>query len=89
MPHCEQGSETAFPPWMQDGRTRWSVGPIYSMQSRRLLSNFTIREHVTIVKPAEAINLNDVPLLPHAAQVTSIPNFCPNSPAKALIVTAR
>ncbi|KAK9818802.1 hypothetical protein WJX74_001883 [Apatococcus lobatus] len=57
-------STWALEAFIDDGKTRWSVGPIYSIQSRRLLSNFTIREHVTVVRPAEAINLDDLPIYP-------------------------
>ena len=49
---------------MQDGQTRWSVGPIYSIHNRKLLSNFTIREHLAVVRPAQPIDFRELPTHP-------------------------
>ena len=37
---------------LQDGDSRWSMGPLYSVQSMRLRSSFYIREYGTTVDPA-------------------------------------
>ena len=46
---------------VQDGKTRWSAGPIYGAQSRRLMSNFHTQEHVVTIRPAEPISFDTLP----------------------------
>ncbi|KAK9837588.1 hypothetical protein WJX74_000980 [Apatococcus lobatus] len=57
-------STWALEAFLDDGQTRWSVGPIYSIHNRRLLSNFTIREHLTVIRPAQPIDFRELPQHP-------------------------
>jgi len=46
---------------VQDGDNRWSMGPLYSVQSLRLRSSFFIREYATTVEPATHIDFASQP----------------------------
>ncbi|KAK9842046.1 hypothetical protein WJX81_005876 [Elliptochloris bilobata] len=46
----------SFEAFFQDGDSRWSMGPLYSVQSLRLRSSFYIREYATTVEPAGHID---------------------------------
>ena len=44
---------------MQDDKSRWSLGPLYSVQSMRLISHFLIREYEVEINPDEAVVFHD------------------------------
>ena len=46
---------------VQDGDNRWSMGPLYSVQSLRLRSSFFIREYATTVEPSAHIDFTSQP----------------------------
>lgn len=44
---------------VQDDKNRWSLGPLYSVQSLRLISHFMIREYQVEVDCTEAVAFNE------------------------------
>ncbi|KAK9812635.1 hypothetical protein WJX72_000997 [[Myrmecia] bisecta] len=46
----------AFEAIFGDMRHRWSMGPLYSMQTLRLVSHFYIKEHGTTINPSQPIH---------------------------------
>ncbi|KAK9867171.1 hypothetical protein WJX84_000431, partial [Apatococcus fuscideae] len=67
-------STWALEAFLDDGATRWSVGPIYSIHNRRLKSNFTIREHVTVIRPSQPIDFRELPTHPLRPRLSADPS---------------
>lgn len=49
----------AFEGFITDDKNRWSLGPLYSVQSLRLISHFAIREYEKRINPERAIQFRD------------------------------
>ncbi|KAK9785596.1 hypothetical protein WJX73_002285 [Symbiochloris irregularis] len=54
-PMSMAGAVWAFEGFITDGKNRWSLGPLYSMQSLRLISHFIIREYEVAVDASKPV----------------------------------
>eukprot|EP00884_Botryococcus_braunii_P006348 jgi/Botrbrau1/15714/Bobra.4_1s0085.2 len=60
-PNVIASAKWAMEGFLEDGENRWSMGPLYSVQSLRLRSHFAIKEHKTVVDPNQPIDFASQP----------------------------